>query len=199
MERSAGPLILMVLGLMAAYFAYLRIMKRKAKDGGEAQAAGKEAPASQEPAPVRAKPASPTEEGSPRLPALLLVFATMLGLYTAYILFQCTMTALQGLNGGGSSIGAVLVQMIPAALRMATLGLLFRRNKAFRWCYAAAALMALCNMALPIYQGLSSWNPGHGAILLFYAGWLAYLFRSNFVRANFTYKGRGKRGLDIPG
>ena len=188
MEKSPIVLIIMVLCLMGAYFYYLHIKKR------DAVAAGKESAEEISP-PVEEAPAEkpPVPE---KMPLTLKIFITLLAVYTAFMLVDSLFGAYDSLAAGGTVLLSAAFVFLPASLRLLTIALALKKKKLFRITYIAAVLISITRYVYYALSSAGTIDAGIFVILVFYAAWVVYLFRSQYIKYRYEdvdWKGFGRR------
>lgn len=178
MGKSPLVLIIMVLCLMGAYFYYLHIKKRDAENEPETEetevSAKKEAPAEK---PVEI----PT-----KMPWPMKIFITLLAVYTAYLLVDSLLGAYSSLAAGQTIFLSLAFVFLPASLRLLTIAFALKKKKLFRITYIAAVAVSIVRFFYYSIVNTGTVEPGVWIIIVFYAAWIVYIFRSKYVKYGYA-------------
>ncbi len=179
MKRSPIVLIIMVLGLMGAYFYYLYIKKKNAPSEEER--------AAEEIALKKSEQQKEKAKSIPeKMPVTLKIFITLLAVYTAFLLVDSLFGAYGSLEAGGTIFLSLAFVFLPASLRLLTIAFALKKIKLFRITYIAAVLVSVIRFVYYSISGSGTVDVGIWIILAFYAAWIVYLFRSQYIRYRFT-------------
>ncbi len=179
MKRSPLVLIIMVLCLMGAYFYYLYIKKKNAPSEEES-AAMEAAPKEKE------KPEEKSKDIPEKMPLTLKIFITLLAVYTAFLLVDSLFGAYGSLESGGTIFLSLAFVFLPASLRLLTIAFALKKKKLFRITYIAAVLVSVIRFVYYSIVSSGTVDVGIWIILVFYAAWVVYLYRSRYIRYRFT-------------
>ena len=186
MGKSPLVLIIMVLALMGAYFYYLYIKKKNAPS--EEELAAEEAAVKAEEEPKEKAPEIPK-----KMPLTLKIFITLLAVYAAFLLVDSLFGAYGSLETGGTIFQSLAFVFLPASLRLLTIALALKKKKWFRVTYITAVVVSITRFVYYSVANSGTVDVGIWIILVFYAAWIIYLYRSKYIKytfENIRWKGK---------